>query len=450
MRAIIGARLLASAAAQPGHKPFEISDSRLPGFVVRIQPSGVRAFYVQLGRGRRVALGKVGPLTAEQARHRCELVLGNVAHGREPTFGLDGVAPLTLGDFIESTYAPWVRVNRPRSADDRVARLDYCFRDWNDHPLTAISTGQVEAWKTERLKAGRRPATVHRDLADLSAALSHAVRLEHLLSNPVHRVQKPRLDRTPNVRFLDPDEEQALRYALRERDRKLEAARDSANDWRRERHYTPMARLEHYGDHLTPAVLVSMNTGLRRGELLGLRWADVSFRLALLSIHAASAKTGQTRHLPLNPEALAVLKRWRDQSGAAQPTDTVFPVTTSFKTAWSVVLKSAGITRFRWHDLRHHFASRLVQVGVSLNTVRELLGHSSLATTLRYAHLGPDQKREAVALLTEPDETAARENAGDYRLASRLSSRARSMTNAGRAIDEVCASYTSQDVALTV
>ena len=141
-----------------------------------------------------------------------------------------------------------MRVNRPRSAEERLARLDYCFRDWNDHPLTAISTGQVEAWKTKRLKAGRRPATVHRDLADLSAALSHAVRLEHLQANPVHRVQKPRLDRTPNVRFLDPDEEQALRYALKERDRKLEAARDSANDLRRERRYTPKPRLEHYGD----------------------------------------------------------------------------------------------------------------------------------------------------------------------------------------------------------
>jgi hypothetical protein len=107
VRAIIGARLLASAAAQPAQKPFEIRDSRLPGFVVRIQPSGVRAFYAQLGRGLRVALGKVGVLTPEQARQRCERVLGNVAHGREPTFGLDGPAPLTLGNFIETTYAPW-------------------------------------------------------------------------------------------------------------------------------------------------------------------------------------------------------------------------------------------------------------------------------------------------------------------------------------------------------
>ncbi|MFZ1623540.1 MAG: integrase [Gammaproteobacteria bacterium] len=416
MRAIIGARLLSSAAAQPGQKPFEIRDSRLPGFVVRIQPSGVRAFYAQLGRGRRIALGKVGHLTAESARHRCELVLGNVAHGREPTAGLDGVAPLTLGEFLETTYAPWVKVNRPRTAAISLARLTYCYRSWFQQPLAAISTSQLETWKTERLKTGLSPSTVQRDLAGLSAVLSHAVRLEKVASNAVRRVQKPRIDRTPNVRFLDPEEELALRTALIDRDQRLMTARDSANEWRRERHYTPLPRLDLYGDHLTPAVLVSLNTGLRRGELLSLHWSDISFRHALLSIHAASAKTGQTRHLPLNAEAIAVLQRWRDQSAAKNLADRIFPVTTSFKTAWSAVLKTAEIERFRWHDLRHHFASRLVQVGVNLNTVRELLGHGSLATTLRYAHLGPDQKRQAVELLTGPEESGVREDAARYQL----------------------------------
>jgi hypothetical protein len=82
MRAIIGAKLLSSKAAQPAEKPFEIYDSRLPGFTLRVQPSGVRSFYARSGRNARVALGKVGKLTPDQPRERCQKVLGNlIVHG---------------------------------------------------------------------------------------------------------------------------------------------------------------------------------------------------------------------------------------------------------------------------------------------------------------------------------------------------------------------------------
>ena len=82
-----------------------------------------------------------------------------------------------------------------------------------------------------------------------------------------------------------------------------------------------------------------------------------------------------------------------------------WPPEACFKTAWSHILTRAVIVGFRWHDLRHHFASRLMQTGVPLNTVRDLLGHASVAMSLRYAHLAPDQRCEAVARLDDKPST---------------------------------------------
>jgi len=117
-----------------------------------------------------------------------------------------------------------------------------------------------------------------------------------------------------------------------------------------------------------------MNTGLRRGELLALRWESIDFNRRILTVEGGTAKNRQTRHVPLNDGATRMLNRWHEQTSGGQR---VFDARTGFKTAWAALLQRAKITKFRWHDLRHHFASRLVQVGVPLNTVRDLLGHRS-------------------------------------------------------------------------
>lgn len=397
MKAIIGARLLQSSAAQPSEKPFEIWDARLQGFVLRVQPSGARSYYAQVGRGRRIALGKVGELKPDEARDRCEKVLGNVAHGREPMHGLDG-APggPTLAQFVADTYRPWLLANRPRDAQRSLQRIETDFADWLQKPLASITVEMLEDWRTKRLSDGATPQTAVRNLMALSGALTRAVRLGKLADNPVRRVERPRVDRTPKVRYLNPAEEKRLRTALRERDAEMRAARQSANQWRKARDREPMPTLPHYGDHLTPAALLSVNTGLRRGELLALKWSSVDLQRKILTVEGDTAKSEQTRHVPLNAEALDVLKKWRAQT---PENERVIPVDTSMKKAWGALLQRAKITNFRWHDMRHHFASRLVQAGVPLNTVRELLGHGSLAMTLRYAHLAPDQKHEAVAKL---------------------------------------------------
>jgi integrase len=148
-------------------------------------------------------------------------------------------------------------------------------------------------------------------------------------------------------------------------------------------------------------VILSLNTGLRRGEIYSLKWENVDLKLAVLTIEGSYAKSGKTRHIPLNTEALHVLKTWRSQTDGH---DLVFPNKNGYrfdnlKKSWTRIISQAKIANFRWHDMRHHFASKLVMAGVDLNTVRELLGHSDMTMTLRYAHLAPEHKAAAVEKL---------------------------------------------------
>ena len=98
-----------------------------------------------------------------------------------------------------------------------------------------------------------------------------------------------------------------------------------------------------------------------------------------------------------------MLARWMDQH-PGEDEDLVFPgkdgaPLTNVDSAWGSIVKAVKLQDFHWHDMRHHFASRLVMAGVDLNTVRELLGHADLKMTLRYAHLAPEHKAQAVAKL---------------------------------------------------
>ncbi len=162
-------------------------------------------------------------------------------------------------------------------------------------------------------------------------------------------------------------------------------------------------RTGEYVDHLRPVVLLALNTGLRRSEPFHLRWKDVDLTGKWLCVDGATAKDGQTRPVPLNSEALTTLGGWRKHTSDAELR--VFPGVGGQRLkridrAWRGLRRRARPTGFRFHDLRHHFASRLVQSGVDLNTVRELLGHADITMVLRYAHLSPDRLATAVEKVT--------------------------------------------------
>jgi len=206
-------------------------------------------------------------------------------------------------------------------------------------------------------------------------------------------VQQAKVDST-RKRYLSDAEERRLRKALANRDANGRDARARANDWRAERGKEKLKPLD-YSDHLTPAVLLSLNTGLRRGELTQLEWPDIDFNARSLTVRAAASKSGKRREIPLNAEAVDILKRWKKQIGGE---GRLFPFY-DLKTAWTALLVAAKIANLRWHDLRHTFASKLVNAGVDLNAVRELLGHADLKMTLRYSHSKQSHLANAVARL---------------------------------------------------
>lgn len=396
MKRLITDTLLRQSTARPKDKPFEIADEKLGGFLLRVQPSGVRTYYQRTGRSSRERIGRDSEISADAARAVAKRIVGNVAAGLPPLNGIRSQG-VTLRAYLDGDYKRYAAANL-RDPEKALRRLNTAFEKFLDVPLSAIDSSAIARHQDRRKAEGVSDGTLLRDVAALSAAMSRAVKPYKIIeSNPIRDVPKPKVDRRPNVRYLSADEEARLRQALAARDANAIAARKSANAWRKARRKPTLPALPRYADHLTPAVLLTMNTGLRRGELLALTWDAIDLQGAVLTIEGATAKAGQTRHVPLNTEAVQALTQWRAQSDGRR----VFAIETGFKTSWNTLLKSAAIADFRWHDLRHHFASRLVQAGVPLNTVRELLGHADIAMTLRYSHLAPDQKAEAVAKLVQ-------------------------------------------------
>jgi len=282
----------------------------------------------------------------------------------------------TFADLADR-YIKDVLPKKPKQELRQKMQLEWWKEKMGVYLLADITPALIVQYRDE-LASGttyrhtqRSPATVVRYMAALSHAFTIAVKEWGWLDDsPTRKVTKPS-ESEGRVRFLDDDERAKL----------LTACKESSN---------PL---------LYPCVILALSTGMRQGELMGLKWPDVNLKDGFLILH--KTKNGTRRRVPLAGHGLELLR----EHAKVRRLDTqlLFPGIVhadkplSLRGAFETALKVAGITDFKWHDLRHCTASYLAMNGASLAEIAEILGHKTLQMVKRYAHLSDGHVSNVVA-----------------------------------------------------
>lgn len=209
-------------------------------------------------------------------------------------------------------------------------------------------------------------ATHNRHLAMLASMFNKGIQWRLVVDNPARGI-KPLRENGARLRFLDQDEIRRLLAAASERFR--------------------------------PILTVALHTGMRRGEIMHLQWSEVDLRNRVLRV--CESKSGKQRTIPLDETLHGTLRGLtsRFKKGLVFPSPVTGNPWTDFRRQFRNATKKAQIDDFRFHDLRHTFASHLVMAGVDVKTVQELLGHASVVMTMKYSHLAPIHRQRAIKIL---------------------------------------------------
>jgi len=268
---------------------------------------------------------------------------------------------------LAAEYRKWAE--RQRSYNSKKFFISHLENKFGLLPLRRFNTMMIEQFQTEEIQNKKKPATINRYVATLSHMFTKAVEWDMVEEETLKRIRKAK---------LLPENNRRLRYLSKDESQKLVKACEI---------------------HLKPIVTTALNTGMRRGEILSLKWDQVDLKNGFILLDVT--KNGERREVPINAtvkDALHGLIRRLDIPYVFYDPRSGKPFL-DVKRSFHSACKKAKINNFHFHDLRHTFASHLVMAGVDLTTVKELLGHKTLTMTLRYAHLAPSHKVNAVGIL---------------------------------------------------
>ena len=246
-----------------------------------------------------------------------------------------------------------------KSAKSERDRVQFWVREFGSRPIGQITRAELQDWQA-RKRQTCKPATVNRVACRLRHMFNRAVDWELLDQSPMR-----------GIKFL-PENNARLRYlSLGE----CQLLIDSCE-----------------APHLRAIVTVALHTGMRSGEIRNLQWRDLDFATGFLIVR--DSKNGESRHIPADSAVIELLRTWPRTAGS----EFVFTNAAGGRIGWlqhgfRKALARAGLSDLHFHDLRHTFASQWMMAGGELYSLRDILGHKSIAMTQRYAHLSPAYKR---------------------------------------------------------
>jgi integrase len=304
----------------------------------------------------------------------------------------------------------WIRFTTPRG------QLVRCSAQTEDKQAAQQLHDKLKAESWRVAKLGDKPSrtwdeAAYRWLEETQQKKSHhsdvsiVKSLQPLLTmKPLHEITRDVVARIAEAKRKDSSPSRANRYIALVR----AVLRRAANEWewldkapalrmypepkRRVRWLTPEqlnVLLQELPEHQREAAIFAVATGLRQANVVGLEWSQVNLDGKTLWIYGDQAKGGRDIHVSLNETAVAVLQRQVGKHARRVFTYEGEPYKRVYTKAWQKALKRAGIENFRWHDLRHTWASWLAQKGVPLNDIQEMGGWETAAMVRRYAHLSP-------------------------------------------------------------
>ncbi|MCA9720213.1 MAG: tyrosine-type recombinase/integrase [Myxococcales bacterium] len=380
----------AADRARPRARRYELTCATVRGFILRVLPSGRKAYYVRYrtgGRDLRERLGSTIELTFVEARRRAIARLAEVRAAEE---GPPARAPLPeaasprrqtprLREFAARFVAQHVDVRLKPTTQLKYRQLlrTAILPTFGEQRMDEIRRAAVVRWHASMVKT---PGEANNALTLLKSVYARAKEwdvLDEAFAAPTSRVK--RFPDRARERFLTPDER-----------RRLEGFLERAHE-----HDRGGFRWESIC-----ALRLLAHTGMRRGEVLGLTWAMVDWRHQVLRL--PDSKTGR-RVVPLSPQAVALLRAAaarENPSPYVVPTSTGGPIGGANLThTWMRIRRRVGLEDVRLHDLRHSAASDAINAGVPLAVIGRILGHRKPSTTQRYAHISDDALAKGVALM---------------------------------------------------